>query len=264
MGNKLALSNSKAMIKKIFTFTFLLIFFCSSLFGQDADSIHVKKTNKKTAEIISIAVPSAMITYGLISLGDNGIRKIDHNIYNSIEQNNRFWNIKADNYIQYAPVVAAYAMKFCKVESTHNLLDMTIIYAISSVITGSIVQGSKSISHRTRPNGSNNHSFPSGHTAVAFVAAEFLHQEYKDKSTWISIGGYTAATFVGIARIYNNKHWFSDVLTGAGIGILTTKAVYWVYPNSRKKSEGKDHKLNTFFFPEYSNGNFSLALSHTF
>jgi hypothetical protein len=235
----------------------------SILFGQTLDSIPEKKVIK-TTEVIGIALPSSMIIYGLISLGDNRIRKIDFNVRNSLERNNKFWHISADDYLQFAPAAAAYTMKFCKVESTHNLLDMTILYGLSNILAGGIVQGTKMVSSRERPNFANKHSFPSGHTETAFVAAEFLYQEYKDKSIWISIGGYSVATFVGVARIYNNKHWVSDVVAGAGIGILSTKVIYWVYPYLKEKIGKKDRQLHTFIFPGYSNGNISLALSHTF
>jgi len=250
-------------ILKFFAITFLLMLYQSFLYGQAVDSIP-EKSGKKISEIIGIAVPSAMITYGLISLGDNSIRKIDFNVHNSLEQNNRLRHISSDNYIRFAPAVAAYTMKFCKVESSHNLLDMTILYGLSNLLSKSITYGTKKNIGRERPDKSDKQSFPSGHTETAFVAAEFLHQEYKNQSIWISIGGYSAATFVGIARIYNNKHWLSDVVAGAGIGILSTKVVYWAYPYFRKKIEKKDQPLQTFILPGYSNGNLTIALSHTF
>ena len=237
-----------------------------ALHGQ-VDSIP-KKQDPKATKIIGIALPSAMITYGLISLADNGVRQIDYNVHNSLEQNNRFWHKHAEDYIQFAPAVAAYALKFCNVENTNSLLNMTILYGLSNLVAGGIVQSGKFIIGRKRPDNSNNFSFPSGHTETAFVAAEFLHQEYKDKSVWISVGGYAAATFVGVARVYNNKHWVSDVVTGAGIGILSTKAVYWVYPYLQeiyeKKFGKKDKPLRAFVFPEYSNRNLGLALSYAF
>ena len=53
----------------------------------------------------------------------------------------------------------------------------------------------------TRPDGSNNHSFPSGHTAMAFMAATMLHKEYgTTRSPWYSIGGYTVATATAVSR----------------------------------------------------------------
>ena len=243
----------------------------SFLYGQvdrhiiAADAIPpTKNQESKTIEIIGIAVPSAMITYGLISLTDNDIRKIDYQIRHSLEQNKAFWDTRADDYVQFIPAVVAYTMNLCHVESTHHLFDMTMSYGLSNLLAGGIVYGTKIIAGRERPNQSDNLSFPSGHTETAFVAAEFLHQEYRNKSVWISIGGYSAATFVGIARVYKNRHWVSDVVAGAGIGILSTKGVYWVYPYIRKVFRKNDKPFHAFIFPGYSNGNLSLNLSCSF
>lgn len=60
-------------------------------------------------------------------------------------------------------------------------------------------------------------SFPSGHTAVAFAVASVIGSGYKDK-TWVGITSYTLASLVGLSRIYDNKHWPSDVFAGAVLG----------------------------------------------
>jgi membrane-associated phospholipid phosphatase len=70
---------------------------------------------------------------------------------------------------------------------------------------------------------------PSGHTATAFVTATILDMEYRDASPWISVGGYAVATTTAIYRMANNQHWISDVLIGAGIGIFSTKVVYFTH-----------------------------------
>ena len=86
--------------------------------------------------------------------------------------------------------------------------------------------------------------FPSGHTTEAFAYAEFIQQEYKDVSPWYGAVGYAAATATGLLRIYNNKHWLSDVVAGAGIGMASTKLAYLLYRAIKRKSFNSK-KMNT-------------------
>ena len=71
--------------------------------------------------------------------------------------------------------------------------------------------------------------FLSGHTAFAFAAATILHKEYgQTRSPLYSIAGYSLATITGVGRVLNNRHWVSDVLVGAGIGIVSTDLGYFL------------------------------------
>ena len=79
-----------------------------------------------------------------------------------------------------------------------------------------------------RPDGSNIHSFPSGHTTMAFMTATMLSKEYGYLSPWVSLGGYGVATATGLMRIANNRHWLSDVFAGAGLGILSAELGYLI------------------------------------
>ena len=257
-------------MKKNFLSSMLLVLCTGMLYAQtDSLKVSAEKTRwQKTEKVLGIAIPSAMITYGLISLGDNGIRQLDHRVRNSIVDKNAFWHTGMDDFLWISPAAAAFGMNLCGVESTHKLTDMAILYGLSNAVGGGIVLTTKFFTKRKRPDASNYHSFPSLHTTNAFVAAEFLHQEYKDKSTWISVGGYAMASFVGIARIYNDKHWFSDVVTGAGVGILSTKVVYWAYPYMQKiffpkNTDGKN-KNQALFFPSYNRQCLSLNFSCSF
>ena len=60
-----------------------------------------------------------------------------------------------------------------------------------------------------------------------------LRREYGEDYPGIAIAGYTVATGVGLLRIYNNRHWVSDVVAGAGIGILSASIMYWLAPYLR-------------------------------
>lgn len=66
-------------------------------------------------------------------------------------------------------------------------------------------------------------SFPSGHTSMAFAMATIL--AHRSKNTFASIGYYLIASSTGMARIYFDKHWLSDVLSGAAIGTISALAV---------------------------------------
>lgn len=149
------------------------------------------------------------------------------------------------------------------VKGKNNFKDRTIILGISGLLVGTSVNLLKYTTKIERPDKSTRNSFPSGHAAIAFMGAEFLRQEYKDVSPWYGIAGYAVATGTGLLRIYNDRHWFGDVVAGAGFGILSTKAAYWLYPMlQRKFSKKKKNRKNLLFIPFYNGqqGVFSLSV----
>ena len=105
---------------------------------------------------------------------------------------------------------------------------MLVSDAFSAGLMAIAVNSLKYTCRVRRPDGSQNNSFPSGHTATAFMTATMLHKEYGHRSPWYSIGGYVAATATGITRQLNNRHWMSDIMVGAGIGILATEFGYYL------------------------------------
>lgn len=133
-----------------------------------------------------------------------------------------------DNYTQIAPAAVMVGMKAAGVESRSSWGRMLLSDAFSVALMAGIVQGLKNTTNVMRPDGSDNHSFPSGHTATAFMTATMLNKEYGYKSPWIGVGAYSVATATGLMRMANNKHWLSDVLVGAGIGIMATEFGYWL------------------------------------
>lgn len=133
-----------------------------------------------------------------------------------------------DDYMQYAPAAVMLGMKAAGVQSRSSWGRMIVSDAFSAILMGSVVSTLKRTTHVERPDGSNRHSFPSGHTATAFMTATMLNKEYGHKTPWIGIGAYSVATATGLMRMANNKHWLSDVLTGAGIGILSTEIGYYL------------------------------------
>ena len=146
------------------------------------------------------------------------------------EVRNRYlpaFKVKYDDYLQYAPAVAVYGLKLGGVKGRNNLGRATLSYGASLVIMGILVNSIKYTAKVERPDGSKNNSFPSGHAAMAFTNASFLHKEYGMVNPAYSIAGYGSATLTGLGRNLNNRHWLPDILAGAGIGIISTELGYF-------------------------------------
>jgi hypothetical protein len=199
-----------------------------------------------------LIVPGVLIGYGIIGIGSDQLIDYNKGIHEEVQEHidEKF---TIDDFSQYTPMLSVYALNFSGVEGKHNLGDRTIITATSYLIMSGTVTGLKHLIHERRPDGTSDNSFPSGHTATAFSGAEFLWQEYKHKSIWYGIAGYTIAAGTGAFRMYNNRHWLTDVTTGAGIGILSTKAAYWLFPVIKKHIfGGETGKLTGMIMPFYN------------
>ena len=132
-----------------------------------------------------------------------------------------------DDYTQFFGPVVTTGLKIAGVESRSDWGRYLATTAMSYAIMAGFVNGIKYTAKEMRPDGSSANSWPSGHTATAFVGASILHKEYgMTRSPWFSVAGYTVATATGVMRVLNNRHWISDVLSGAGIGIMSTELAY--------------------------------------
>lgn len=248
------------MINKLTSILFLTAsLFSISLSAQVQDSVQVRYKPKVTA-----FVPGALaVTYGFVALNTNILRKFDNYLYEEANEHHPGYRTKVDDYMRYAPAAAVYALDLFGVKGKHNFKDKSALFLLSSVLTNGSVLILKKSSNRMRPNRLNDYSFPSGHTASAFAYAEYLSQEYGDQSIWYTVGGYGAAGATAVLRIYKNYHWFSDVIAGAGMGILSTKFAYLIYP-SLKKMVLKNKKSDMVVLPVYQNGGPGLVISGKF
>lgn len=126
------------------------------------------------------------------------------------------------------PLATAWTLKAFGWQSTSTLPRMATANAFALMLSSGMVYGLKHTVHIQRPDDWDNHSFPSGHSAFAFVGATILSREFGHYSPWISIGGYTLATGTQVLRIRHNAHHINDVMTGAGIGIVSTNLAYFL------------------------------------
>jgi len=176
---------------------------------------------------ISAIVPISLVATGVIveSLPSHTLFSKER-IQQHIQGQLNGFRTSTDNYLQFVPVAAMFGFKLAGMKSKSDLMNQAIISAKSELLMLAIVSSMKHFIHDWRPDGSSDNTMPSGHTAQAFVSATLLDMEYRDTSPWISVGGYLCATATGIFRVTNNRHWASDVLIGAGIGIASVKLVY--------------------------------------
>ncbi|HKI87655.1 MAG TPA: phosphatase PAP2 family protein, partial [Draconibacterium sp.] len=135
----------------------------------------------------------------------------------------------------------------------------TAIAVKSILLNEIIVTGLKNWANVKRPNGGI-HSFPSGHTSFAFAMAQFMHHEFGELSPWYSIGAYSAATAVGLMRVAKNAHWISDVVAGAGFGMLSTELVYLTH----QYKWDNEHLKRLDIFPFQMGNQKGLSLVYTF
>ena len=180
------------------------------------------------------------------------------NFQNWVQQNYAY-NGSVDDFIQYAPGVAVYALNLFGIKGKNNFGNRTAIIAKSLLLNELIVSSLKVWVNEERPNGGN-HSFPSGHTSTAFALAHFMHHEFGDRSVWYSIGAYSCATTVGLMRIAKNAHWISDVAAGAGFGMLSTELVYLTH----QYKWDNEHIKNFDIFPWRSKQQNGVTMVYTF
>lgn len=252
------------MLYRKFFFSFLLFLFSlysSVLSAQDSlqlqnslssDSIDVGNHSADPSimlqgQLVSLAIPSnklkaknliipgAFLIYGGLKPVVNGIPKLDDQIMNNVRQNYSGFHTTAADYLMWAPSASVYAMDAFKVRTQHTFKEHLVLEAGSVLVTGALGFGMRKISENIDAYNSENTKFPSGHTANAFRGAEIVHQELKFSHPVLSYSGYVVAAGVGLLRIYDKDHFLSEVIAGAGLGILSTKLTYWIFGKIKEK-----------------------------
>jgi membrane-associated phospholipid phosphatase len=190
-----------------------------------------------------LIMPAVFVGTGLLMI-NNGIydrKDVRHDLRTTLFPN---FKTDIDDYLIFAPAISLVAFDVLSSQNRHAVTRQVALLAASGALASAIMWPMKKITNEPRPNGENNYSFPSGHTTYAFVVATMVSREFKGKSKWIGIASYTAAGTTGLFRVLNDAHWISDVLAGAGVGVLSTNLVYLA--NDRWF---KDKGFNAQFMP---------------
>lgn len=242
--------------KQYLFFTLALVLNGALCIAQQNDSIVRDSAQWKT-----YVLPSVLLSYGVTSICNYRLHKFNSDFRKTFCGNGLSTRTRVDNYIQYAPGVAVLGLNAAGIRGKSDLKSLSVTCLLSNIFLTTIVTSSKKLTHQQRPDGSAYNSFPSGHTAAAFAGAELLYREYKGRSVWYGIGGYACAAATGYFRMYNNRHTLSDVIAGAGIGVISTKLAYFT-SEKLKKVIYKTRDRNKPVLPAIQCDMQELALAH--
>ena len=231
------------MTTKLFSILFLLQILIGN--AQSQDSISISKSKDKISYKQFIA-PVAFITSGALL--------INSALNDDLQSNaNRFFgedfHTSADDFLPFVPVAQIYLGKTLGFKPKNDFQHQTINIIVANAIGAAVFTSLKYTVKEERPDQSDDLSFPSGHTSIAFTNAALLYYEYKDSNLWYASSGFLFATATGVLRIANNKHYTSDVLAGAGIGLASGLLVSYWNP-FKSVSFGKKNKTTAFVYPQ--------------
>lgn len=244
----------KKVITAIIAFNFLLNNAQSNLNFSKLDSMKTRSKKGNTFIKKSI-IPLSLISIGaFINYTDGQFGK--ERLNNRIQKNLDF-NTEADDYLIFVPALEMYAANLLHIKSKNTIANQTKYLLVSNIATLGATQILKRSFNEERPDKSDNRSFPSGHTAHAFVMATVLHHEYKDSNKFLAYSGYAFAVTTATFRMLNNRHFPSDVLVGAGLGIAITELVYSFNPLQRWQPF-KNKKRQVFISPIYRDDAFGV------
>lgn len=158
---------------------------------------------------------------------------------------------RGTDYLQYAPLAAPWILKAAGVPTRSGWGRMAVSQGAAIAIMAGSVKAMKESIHSVRPDGSDDKSFPSGHTAWAFMGATMMARELGEVSPWYAVGAYAFATGVAVERAVDRHHYPTDVVAGAGIGILSANLGYLIgdliFGRNGLELRGEDLRLNSNF-----------------
>ncbi len=230
------------MIKQFF-FLYLLAFFCFCNNAYSQDSLQQSRQN-----VTTYLAPSALIITGIFINKNN----IKNDFRNWVRDGIAIPNTNIDDFLQHTPIAMMYLGDLAGKRPSNEVMRQTRHLLVSQAITLGVGFMLKELTKEPRPNGGSL-SFPSGHTAYSFASATVFYHAFKGNSKWLAYLGYLPATVTGIFRILRDKHWVSDVVMGAGLGILSSQLSYHFNIWDSATAKGKKKKEVNFSIGMASN-----------
>jgi hypothetical protein len=191
---------------------------------------------EKRVSLKSFITPVSIFGYG-VCVNKESLFISDAEIKEERDEQFRNFHTTIDDYLQFAPIAAGYVMMIDHPE--HDFWLFTKRVALNELIISLAVPKIKHLSKVPKPNSTAYNAFPSGHTAQAFSGATLFVDEFASGKPWMYISAYGSAASVGVLRVLNNKHWASDVIAGAGFGILSAKLSELIVQHTEKRKSNK-------------------------
>lgn len=233
------------LIRTFAYFAMLFVLLTSATAKTTKDSLAVVEDAFRPQQLI---VPSTLIAVGAFGVDNRWLCFMKEEVKGGFHNLRGDCRFGVDDYLQYLPVAAHLGLGLVGVKARHSFTERFAATATAYAAMGLMVNVTKYTVKEKRPASEARNSFPSGHTATAFMGAELVREEYGN-----TYGGcaYAFATGVAILRIYNDRHWLNDVIAGAGVGILAARIGYWALPLERKLFGMNKSKAKVMVLPNY-------------
>ena len=210
------------------------------------------------AVVLRIAVPSALLGVGVLAHSpaySPALWRAKQEVQEETQEEFAGFDAHGiEDYTRHVPLATAYALMATGHRGERSAVGFTLIYLVAHELDDGVVSNLKRLSAEVRPNNPTDFSsFPSSHTAQAFLTATLLHEQFGRQYPWVSVSGFAVAAATGTMRVLGNKHWVTDVLAGAAIGFLSAETVWHLYPAfTRLLPERLAHRL--LLLPTYVPG----------
>ncbi|MDT8309353.1 MAG: phosphatase PAP2 family protein [Bacteroidales bacterium] len=183
----------------------------------------------------SLLTPNILTGMMLIATGATGSFAqwpVDKAVNNYRNRQFGGFSTRADDYLTFIPAVFPYIIKLTDPYYESSYLAVSLKLFSAALLAQGVTQATKYLTKVPRPINGSSFSFPSGHTSVAFALAAVTSRELK--TPWISTVSYALATTTALLRLANNEHWLSDVVAGAGLGIIAGELTFLLFEKMKK------------------------------
>ena len=249
----------KPMNRTILTLM-LTVCLCTNISAQQTDSIYCDNTTDIQFRPQQLILPVSLFAVGSFGVENGWFCHLKNDVRDGFEDMRGYKRFHIDDNLQYLPVIANVGLGLVGVKSRHPFRERIAATATAYAALGVLTNATKYTVKEKRPDTNRRNSFPSGHTATAFMGAELVREEYGNA---YGAGAYAVATSIAFLRLYNDRHWLNDIIGGAGVGMLSARIGYWLLPWERRMLGWDKKKSSVAILPTYNPDQQAAALSLT-